>query len=271
VLVKSSARFSRGIVALLALAALTIATLSVPLMPALASPAAGPASVTGMIVPLYTSPTDGSWAALILAKDTYPGVPIVAIVNPQSGPGPSASAAYASGIQALQAAGITVLGYVATDYGTTPITFAEQQIVDYWTWYHVNGTMFDMMPATSGYEGYYSSLNAYAKSLGMTYTVGNPGGSIATSYIGTLDTLIIYENSGLPTAPSISSLYAGYGRGNFSVISYGVASPTQSPVVNEISSSVGYIYFTGATLPNPYHSLPAYLMSEVAALNVRRR
>jgi hypothetical protein len=270
VLVKSS-RFPRRIVALFALAALTIATLSAPLLPVLASPGVGPESMTGMIVPLYTSPTDGSWAALMQAKIAHPGVPIVAIMNPQSGPGTSASAEYASGVQELQAAGITVIGYVATDYGTTPITLAEQQIVDYWIWYHVNGTMFDMMPAAPGYEGYYSALDAYAKSLGMTYTVGNPGQSIPTSYIGTLDTLIIYENSGLPAASSISTLCAGYGRGNFSVISYGVASLTQSQAVDEISNSVGYIYFTGATLPNPYHSLPAYLMSEVAALDVRRR
>jgi len=254
---------------------LTTAFFFAPVSPAKANPAVAtpvvPEISTGMMVPLYTSPTDGSWAALIQTKIAYPNVPMVAIVNPQSGPGNNASHAYAAGIRELQAAGIKVLGYVATGYGSLPVASAERDIAAYWSWYQVNGTMFDEMPAASGQEGYYDTLNAYAKSLGMTFTVGNPGGPISTSYVGILDTLIIYENSGLPNATSISILYKGFDRSNFAVVSYGVGYAQQSSVLAGISSAANYIYFTNATLPNPYHSLPGYLMSEVSSLNLRRR
>ncbi|MDG7006989.1 MAG: hypothetical protein JRN06_01950 [Nitrososphaerota archaeon] len=46
------------------------------------------------------------------------------------------------------------------------------------------------------------------KSLGMTYTMGNPGTSVSSSYIGTLDNLCIYESNGYPSLSFIT--YAGY-------------------------------------------------------------
>jgi hypothetical protein len=247
----------------------------VPLSPASGNANLGGTSVvaspTGMIVPLYTKPTDGSWAALIYAKTYFPDVPVMAIINPDSGPGGNMSSQYATGVRALQAAGITVLGYVATSFGSRPINAVEQDIYAYWSWYHVNGTMFDEMPSASGYEGYYSALNHYAKSLGMTVTVGNPGQSIAASYVGILGTLIVYENSGLPNASSIADLYQSYGGGSLAIISYGVNSSRQLLTIGDLSNWARYIYVTNATLPNPYHSLPPYLMSEFSLLNVRRR
>jgi hypothetical protein len=225
-------------------------------------------SSTGMIVPLYTYPTDGTWAALILAKTWFPNVPIIAVVNPASGPGGSVSSDYTTGIRDLQAAGISVLGYVATSYGSRPVTSVEQDVNSYSSWYHVNGTMLDEMAAAPGHEDYYQTLDAYAKSLGMTYTVGNPGQRITASYVGILDTLIIYEDGGLPDASWISSFPHGYARGNFAVVSYGVDSLRQWSTVARISNSASYIYFTSGTLPNPYKSLPLYLIEEVYFLSL---
>jgi hypothetical protein len=274
VLGKSSRTFHRGLLVVGALLLLTAGSLLSPISAAAANTVASPAlpaPFTGMMVPLYTMPNDSSWAALIQAKTAFPNVPIVAIVNPQSGPGTNMSSAYLNGITDLQAAGIVVLGYVATGYGTQPITLVEHEVSEYWSWYHVNGTMFDQMPTASGYQYYYIALNAYVKELGMNYTVGNPGLTIAPSYIGILDTLIIYENSGLPNATAISGLYGGYTKSNFAVISYGVSAAQQSSALAGISSAVSYVYFTNAIMPNPYHSLPSYLISELASLNIRRR
>jgi hypothetical protein len=71
------------------------------------------------MIPLYTHPTDGTWAAVIRAKKAYPDVPFVAIINPDSGPGTSQDQNYESGIKDLQAAGVVVLGYVTTGYATS--------------------------------------------------------------------------------------------------------------------------------------------------------
>src|SRR5215510_14169449 len=74
------------------------------------------ADVTGIMIPLYTYPTDGTWAAVIQARAAHPKVPILAVINPNSGPGTSKSSDYATGIGNLQTAGVTVIGYVPTGY-----------------------------------------------------------------------------------------------------------------------------------------------------------
>ena len=77
-------------------------------------------------------------------------------------------------------------------------------------WYpNVNGIFFDEMADTAGHEEYYRNLTAWVNARGYHITVGNPGEDTLESYIGTVDTLMIYESAGLP---SISSLQVGEGR-----------------------------------------------------------
>ncbi|MGH9917593.1 MAG: spherulation-specific family 4 protein, partial [Nitrososphaerales archaeon] len=66
------------------------------------------------MVVLYTFPTDPSWARCAAEKAANPSVPMICVINPDSGPGRASQAAYVTGIQTLQAAGITVLGYAYT-------------------------------------------------------------------------------------------------------------------------------------------------------------
>ena len=67
----------------------------------------------------------------------------------------------------------------------------------------------DEMSNVAGQEGYYSYLNGDAKSLGLTLTVGNAGTETLPSYIGTVDTIIINENSGLPSISSLEGRRSG--------------------------------------------------------------
>ena len=53
------------------------------------APASTPA---GTIIPLYSYPTPGAWDAVIAAKKAYPKVPMMAVVNPNTGPGYAARA-----------------------------------------------------------------------------------------------------------------------------------------------------------------------------------
>ena len=76
---------------------------------------ASAASQTGVMVALYTYP-DSTWTTVAQAKAAHPSVPVVAIINPNNGPGSSRDANYVSGIQELHAAGVVVLGYDATGY-----------------------------------------------------------------------------------------------------------------------------------------------------------
>src|SRR5882762_6634510 len=162
---------------------LSIATASI------ASPTyAAPTVHSGVVVPLYIYP-DSTWTTIALTAKANPNVPIIAIINPNNGPGSSSDPTYLAAVQNLQSSGVTVLGYVATGYGNNAISSEESQINKYHSWYNIDGIFFDEMSNTAGYESYYSTLNSFVKSNGMTYTMGNPGTSVPSSYIGILDNL----------------------------------------------------------------------------------
>jgi hypothetical protein len=223
---------------------------------------------TGVLIPLYNRP-DSTWTAVVQARSTYPNVPIAVIVNPNNGPGASSDPAFLTGIQSLQAAGVTVLGYVdmLTGGGTLPpktVVAAEAQVDEYHSWYAANGIFFDdfnngftYSPAT------YASLNTYVKAHGMTYTMGNPGTSVSSGYIGTLDNLVIYESSGYPSISSIS--FAGYPKSDFSVIAFGVS--YDAAFVASAFPNVAYMYLDNLSGGNPYLTLTSLFLQTEATLN----
>jgi len=220
---------------------------------------------TGVVVPLYTYPTDSSWASLIKIKQSYPSIPIIAIINPNSGPGNSQDPNYVSGIRQLQGKGIIVLGYVHTSYGSRSVNTVESEIKNYKSWYGVNGVFFDEMSSLGSKLSYYQGLAVFAKSLKFTMTMGNPGTTVASSLVGVFSNLCIYENPGMPTTGDIDG-YTSYGKQGFSYIAYGVSGMPSQAVIKGTTTYVGYIYITNLGGSNPYNGLPSYLTNEVAAL-----
>jgi len=134
-------------------------------------------SAAATIVPLYTDPSDASWSAVIAAKMAHPKVGVVAIVNPNNGPGSAASSGYTSGIARLTAAGIKVIGYVATGYASRTAAVVEADIDRWKTFYpgQLGGIFFDEQSNLAKDVAHYSALSQYAKSQGLSFTVGNPG------------------------------------------------------------------------------------------------
>src|SRR5437870_4001158 len=225
-------------------------------------------SNSGIVIPLYTYPTDGSWSASLQAKKAHPNVPIIAIINPSDGPGGSSDSNYVQGVKNFQAAGIIVIGYVATGYASHGMSDLDAQISRYKNWYSVNGIFFDEMANNQGNENYYSTLNTYVKSLGMTYTMGNPGTTTLKSYVGTLDSIIIYESAGTPSLsyPASATFYPSYSKSNFGLLAYSVPSLDTS-FETSTSTYVQWMYITNDGLSNPWDTLPSYFMNEVAALD----
>jgi hypothetical protein len=159
-----------------------------------------------------------------------------------------------------------VLGYVATTYGAKPTATAHAEIDAYKAWYTgIQGIFFDEMSRTAGMEAYYTELRQYAKSQGYTLTTGNPGTDTLPSYVGTVDTLIIYEDIGLPTIASLAGWHTQYDKHNFAIIAYGVSSLDATFVANA-RADVGFTFITNDTLPNPYDTLPPYLDALLASL-----
>src|SRR2546422_1730354 len=228
-------------------------------------------SNSGLAIPLYTYPcftaTQCTWTTVIQARQAYPSVPLLAVINPNSGPGRFKDTNYVQGIKNLQDAGVVVLGYVWTGYGRVPLSKVENQVSSYKNWYAVNGIFFDGMAYVTGSEKYYSTLNSYVKSLGMTYTMGNPGTTTLKSYIGTLDSIIIYEDAGTPSLSYLASatFYPSYSKSNFGFLAYSVPSLDTS-FETSASTYVQWMYITNDGLSNPWDTLPPYFMTEVGAL-----
>jgi hypothetical protein len=90
----------------------------------------------------------------------------------------------------------------------------------------------------------------------MTFTVGNPGADARSSYIGTVDNIIIYERQGLPLRDSLTGWHSSYDKNNFSIVPFGVSS-LDTQFINNVKNYVGWVYVTNDGLTNPWDSLPS--------------
>ena len=95
-----------------------------------------------VIAPTYFYPeaTDG-WAKVAMAAMYLSAV----MVNPDSGPGARKLQDFAAVAKQSQAAGIHVLGYIPSGYGTRDIADVVSEINSYRTWYEVDGFFIDEM------------------------------------------------------------------------------------------------------------------------------
>jgi hypothetical protein len=223
----------------------------------------GASQGSGTIVPLYTDPGDASWSAIITAQKAHPTVAVVAIVNPNSGPGAKVDTSYTQGIDALIAAGITPIGYVSTQYAGRAEADVKADIDSWFGFYpHLRGIFFDEQSDKAGDVGFYGDVSSYAKGKGASLTVGNPGTSVPDAYLTALDVMLIYESKGLPQLGSLSADAAN--RAHYGIIPYGAALDTS--FVGSAKADVKYVYATSDDLPNPWDSLTPYFDPLLGAL-----
>lgn len=218
----------------------------------------------GVIVPLYIYP-GAAWTTLKTIRTNNPLEPIDAVANVANGPGTTSDPNYVRGIAQLQSVGIKVLGYAFTSYGSRSASNVKADIQKWRTWYKVNGIFLDQMASVHGQETYYAGLTQYVRSLGMTTTVGNPGTDTVPSYVGTVDTIVIYESAGYPSLRFLDGWHDNYPSSNWAFISYSVAS-LNSSLICGAAKHVGLMYVTNDGLPNPYDTLPPYLNQLVGLL-----
>jgi len=229
------------------------------------SAAGGEASaMVGTIVPLYTDPSDDSWTAIASAKQAHPAVQVVAIVNPNSGPGARVDASYTTGIARLVAAGIVPIGYVSTAY-TARGEPAVKADIDRWHAFYPSlaGIFFDEQSSQAGDDGFYRDVSAYAKGQDLSFTVGNPGTSVPASYLGALDVMLIYESKGLPELTSLSADHVE--RVHYGIIPYGAE--LDAAFIASAKADVAYVYATSDDLPNPWDTLTPYFGPLLDALS----
>jgi hypothetical protein len=77
--------------------------------------------------------------------------------------------------------------------------------------------------------------------------------------------ILVYESAGQPVLGAMTGWHSSYDRKNFGIIPYGVAA-IDAAFVRQAKTSVGWIYLTNDTLPNPWDTVPPYFNDLLAHL-----
>jgi len=214
----------------------------------------------GIFIPVYWS---ADVSAIVAQKQAHPNVPILCILNPNSGPGASQDPSYTAAIAALHAVGAQAVGYVDLGAGSHRTQAAiEADVTKYMTWYPgIDGIFFDdMLNGWTALPAWFSTLNAFAKSKGAALTMGNPGDNPGATYMGLFDVLCVYENAGYPAPAALSGFPSSQ---QIAFIATGV---TFNPaLVSSLSPLAQWLYVTDD--PATYQVLPTYFAQEDALLD----
>lgn len=241
---------------------------------ALAPPA--PAREAGLLVPAYFYPSwDNAqanfWDELIA---TAPRVPLVAILNPASGPGARRIPDYVRAADSLRAAGGRVIGYVHTSYAQRPLQEVLAEVDTYYQRYAMDGIFFDETTGDTAlaHLAYYRACGEHVqKRAPGALVVLNPGTDADQAYLQSASCLLLFENDqasasllGWQPPAWVSPGQAG----QVAVLAYHLTDEAAMAAVLERALGVGagWIYLTDDTLPNPWDTLPAFWEAQVQAL-----
>ena len=216
-----------------------------------------------ILIPAYFDPTDSPklWTQLNNAANSKE---IVAIANPNNGPGKKQQESYASAINALKTNGGKTVGYILSGYGKRGIDLMKKDIDNWLTWYPgIDGIFVDEMSNTNKADhiNLYQDIFNYIKGKNTNLRViGNPGINTLEAYMPTVDTVIIYED----TQANFKSYKQDawnlrYDASRFGMLFYNATEADMNSLGATIDTMhVGSRYCTNDKLNNPWDSLPVY-------------
>lgn len=222
------------------------------------------ADTAGILIPFYIYPTEEAIQPLLDAKLSHPNVSMRVIMNPDSGVGTSIDPVYVSAITTLQAAGIQVAGYVYTNYDARLIADVTAEITLWQTWYNPDGIFLDAMGTSATY---YGTATLFAKTLGMSFVVGNPGSNVNTSYTTEVDTVVIANNNTLPNLNNYANWKsAQLPKTDVGMLVYNI-SVFPLDWIYQAREFVGWFYVTDQGGMDPWGALPTYFDQLMEALD----
>jgi hypothetical protein len=215
------------------------------------------------LVPLYMEPDAGWYRVAAVASR----ISVIVILNPDNGPGTSPSADYMESIEELREAGVTVLGYVSTDYGAIAADKIHGEI-DMYKHFGIHGIFFDQVSSQPEDLEYYRALGNYVRTSLEGSVFLNPGTRTDEEYIeGEIgDTTSIFEGPWSSWLGYEPDTYLGlYDSQRFASLVYAVPSAREmrSCVDLALSRGIGCFYVTDRDHPNPWSELPAFWDEEV--------
>jgi len=220
----------------------------------------------GVVVPAYFYP-GGLWTSMNWAAGR---VPLVAIMNPNSGPDTTQNPDYVAAVNSLRASGGKVIGYVSTSYAARDTNAVKTDIDRYFSFYAMDGIFLDELTNDSdtNHLNYYAAMYQYIQTKGTNLlVVGNPGINTEEVYLARpcADVLVTFEvNTGYSNHVVDAWVTNRLAR-QFCHLPYSVASEaTMTNFVNLAAArNVGWIYVTHDGGNNPWDTLPTYWTNEV--------
>jgi len=210
-----------------------------------------------LIVPAYfhpaTCPHEWGWLA-----DHASEIRMV-VLNPANGPGAQPDAALFPALDRLRRAGVTVAGYVDTNYGQRAPDRAVADLCRFVGWYQVGGVFFDRSAVAPGEVGYYAGLAARARELGVRHVALNHGAHPTEAYAEHADLLGTFEGpwtayTQLPIPPWVRARPAG----QFFHLMHSVpAGSFDDAIWLAARRNAGCAYVTDRAGVNPWDRLPA--------------
>lgn len=181
------------------------------------------------------------------------------ILNPASGPGTSPDPAHVAACARLLALGVTVAGYVDTDYGQRPLAAAIADLRQYRDWYQVTGVCFDRTAAHARDLGYYAEAAGQARAMGVREVMFNHGTHPAPAYAEHADVIGTFEGPWSAYADlEVPAWTAAIPRRKL----YHVVHSTPQEYIDDAfhlaeRNRAGCVYITDRSGGNPYDGLPA--------------
>ncbi len=209
----------------------------------------------GLIIPAYFYDSD-LWQKVIDAD-----ADIVAIVNPDNGPGNSKDSFYTHKIEDLIAKGKKPVGYVYTTYAQRNIEIVKDEI-DKWIEFYpkIEGFFIDEVTSDAVHYDYYSDLKDYILSKGDYYIVLNPGTMPNAVYFSLADNIVVYEGNASLIPNKTCETYTD----KSSIIVYDANETQMKDILYKYRCR--YLYVTDDSGSNPYDTLPGYFDEEIKLL-----
>jgi hypothetical protein len=220
-----------------------------------------------MAVPAYFDPPSAEWDRLIA------GAPAVGMIvfNPESGPGTATSPEYAQVIARAQAAGIVMLGYVATSYGARPEADVIDDINRYYDFYTLSGIYFAEGPMDNDCDAlepmYHRMADAVRARDARAYLA--VGTRFCPTYITFFDMMVQFarnwpEYQAEYTPPSWMPANSPQ---RFVHFVHSVPPAEASAALSRaLANGAGWVFVTDQTDPNPWGVLPSYFNQELATM-----
>ncbi len=223
-------------------------------------------------VPSYYYPNGPGlheWDRLIAAAKV---VPIVAILNPASGPGDHVDPYFAKVVTRARKGNVKLVAYVGTQYARKSLENVKREVDTYLKFYpEIQGVHFDEQSSHVKDVDYYAELYRYVrKCIPDALVLNNPGTVCAAEYLArpAADAVCLFERDRAFDEFRPPAWASRFPASRFCVQSYHVDSEAEMKraLRRAVQLRVGYVYITDDVGPNPYDRLPAYWDAEVEAV-----